>query len=289
MKTTGEDDMRISGFFFGAAIAFSAGVVSASAADLPARMSTKALMGAPVAAYNWTGCYIGGNAGGDTSHSNFTTLVTPGPPGANHLGADSRDNVNAAAPGPADDAAFIGGGQVGCNWQTGSIVFGLEGDFDYFGTNPSLTRNGVVSDNVSPFTITNSVKTSWLATVRPRVGLAFDRSLLYLTGGLAITNLRYTQSFEDLLASHGIGGSSASKTQLGWTVGGGWEYALTNSWSVKGEYLYAQFSSVGAVGSIATVNIAPFSNGLQGTADLKTHIVRVGANYHFNNPVVARY
>jgi outer membrane immunogenic protein len=287
MKTPGEDDMRISRFFFGAAIAFSAGVVSASAADLPARMSTKDPMAAPVAAYNWTGCYIGGNAGGGTSHSNFTTLVTAGPPGANHLNPERRDNVNATAPGPADDAAFIGGGQVGCNWQTGSIVFGLEGDFDYFGTNPSLTRNGVAS--FTPFTITNSVKTSWLATVRPRVGLALDRSLLYLTGGLAITNLHYTQSFEDLASSHGIGSSSASKTQFGWTVGGGWEYALTNSWSVKGEYLYAQFSSVGAVGSIATVNRGPFLNGLQGTADLKTHIVRVGANYHFNNPVVARY
>ena len=62
MKTPGEDDMRISGFFFGAAIAFSAGVVSASAADLPARMSTKAPIVAPVAAYNWTGCYIGEEA-----------------------------------------------------------------------------------------------------------------------------------------------------------------------------------------------------------------------------------
>lgn len=281
--------MRNSQFcFIAAAIAFAPGVVSASAADLSARMATKAAIVAPVGAYNWTGCYIGGNAGGGTSHSNFTTLVTAGPPGGNHLGAQSRANVNAAAPGSADDAGFMGGGQVGCNWQTGRIVFGIEGDFDYFGTEPSLTRNGVVSDNVTPFTITNSVKTNWLATVRPRVGLAFDRSILYLTGGLAIANLRYTQSFSDLLPD-GIGGSSASKTQLGWTVGGGMEYALTNSLSVKGEYLYAQFSSLAAVGSITTVAIGPFTNGLQGTADLKTHIVRVGVNYHFNNPVVARY
>ncbi len=275
--------------FVAAAVAFATGIVSASAADLPTYPANKAPVVASTEAYSWTGCYIGGNAGGGTSHSNFTTLVTAGPPGGNHLGPDSRDNVNRAAPGSADDAGFIGGGQVGCNWQTGRIVLGIEGDFDYFGSEPSLTRSGVLSDEVSRFTITNSVKTNWLATVRPRVGLAFDRSILYLTGGLALANLRYIQSFSDDLLSHGIGDSSASGTQFGWTVGGGMEYALTNSWSVKGEYLYAQFSSIAAVGNITTVAIGPFTNGLQGTADLKTHIFRVGANYHFNNPVGVRY
>src|SRR5437870_13556070 len=92
------------------------------------------------------------------------------------------------------------------------------------------------------FTVTQSIKTNWLLTARPRVGYATGHALLYATGGVAVTKLNYQEVFTDTFATaRETGGSNKSKT--GWVGGAGIEYQLTNNkhWSVKGEYLYADF------------------------------------------------
>jgi outer membrane immunogenic protein len=253
-----------------AGVAFSALVGSATAADLPVKAPAPA-----AAAFNWTGCYVGLNGGGATAGSDFTSRVDPG----THL-VDPGDLVIAGATGTgsADDAGFIGGGQIGCNLQTGTFAFGVEGDWDYFRSNPTFTSpNGVLGtgDNV---TVMQSLRTSSLATVRPRLGLAVDRTFLYATGGAAFAKVNYTQAYADTLNA-ATGAAASSTTLIGWTVGAGWEWAWTDHLTVKTEYLFAKFPSTKALGGI--LDNAGGANVLHGSSDLTIQTARLGLNYRF--------
>ena len=176
--------------------------------------------------YQWSGCYAGINGGGGTSASNFTTTVDPG----TYLGAADAAEVNNDGTGSANISAFVGGGQVGCNWQSGTVVAGLEGDFDYFHSTSAFFNNtNMLPVLLVPFTVGQSLTTNYLATVRPRIGIAADRNFAYVTGGVAFTTANYTESYSDGSAPPGVGIASASKFLTGWTAGAGWEYALTRS------------------------------------------------------------
>jgi outer membrane immunogenic protein len=258
---------------------------TAFSADLPARTYTKAPAAVPVSTYDWSGCYVGGNVGAAFDRSDFSTVLSPGVPGANHLGAASRRDVNAFFPVSGQSTGFTGGGQVGCNWQSGAFVAGLEGDFNFSGAKPSVTTNGLVGFS---FSATNSLKTDWFATIRPRLGWASDTTLFYATGGLAVARLKYDLVYTDTLPD-AIGGASGAQTRLGWTVGGGIEHAVNRNWTVKVEYLYSKFNSVAATGVISTQSIGPFTNVVDGSGDLRMQVVRVGFNYKFGSPVVAKY
>jgi outer membrane immunogenic protein len=171
---------------------------AATAADLPAR---KGPVMAPVYApvFTWTGFYVGGNAGygwGNVNAGNTfaTRTVTIG-----------------------DTDGFVGGGQIGYNYQMGQFVLGLEADIQ--GADLK-TGSNVFGDSVS---------TDYYGTVRARVGVAFDRILPYVTGGWAYGNVKTT-----------IGGvGSTDKTHTGgYVLGAGIEYAFTNNLVGGVEYMY---------------------------------------------------
>lgn len=167
---------------------------AASAADLPSR---KGPIAAPVyvPVFTWTGFYVGANAGY----------------GWGNVNADGFANVG-------DLDGFVGGGQVGYNYQMGQFVLGLEADLQ--GADLSSGSNlGLVN-----------VKTEYFGTVRARVGVAFDRFLPYITGGWAYGNVK--------TSIPGIAFSSDKTHTGGWTVGGGLEYAVTNNIIAGVEYLY---------------------------------------------------
>lgn len=125
------------------------------------------------------------------------------------------------------------------------------------------------------------MKTDWLFTARPRVGYLMGNALVYGTGGLALTNIRYNENFDDGPPFPlDIESSSISRTKAGWTVGGGVEYAIANPWTVKLEYLYADFGSISTTGTDIFLG-APFTT-FSHSVTLKTNIVRVGLNYKFN-------
>ncbi len=244
-------------------------VGAAMAADMP----MKAAAAAPV--FHWTGCYVGINGGGAASGSDFTSRVDPG----THL-VDPADlaTVNAFGTGSANDLGFIGGGQVGCNFQTGAFVAGIEGDWDYFGSKPTFNNpNGTLTtgDTVS---ITQSLKTSSLATIRPRLGIVSDRTLIYVTGGAAFAKVSYTQNYADTL-NNAVGTATGSTTLVGWTVGAGWEWAWTDHVTVKTEYLFARFPTTNALGGI--LDTAGGANVLHGSSDLTIQTARLGLNYRF--------
>lgn len=242
----------------------------ASAADLP----VKAAHAHPTAP-SWTGCYLGLNAGGAASGTDFRTSVDPG----THL-VDPADLTTAAATGTGsgNDPGFIGGVQAGCNYQTGTFVAGIEGDWDYFRSKPSFTNPNGVLTTADTMTLTQSLRTDSLATIRPRIGIVSDRSLIYATGGVAFAHVQYTQAYLDTLNA-AAGAASASSTLVGWTAGAGWEWAWTDHVSVKTEYLFAKFPTLNALGTIA--DNAAGTNTLRGSPNLTIQTVRLGLNYRF--------
>jgi outer membrane immunogenic protein len=262
----------LAAFFLGAFMPLACGSITAAAADLPMKASPPP---AP-AVYSWTGCYVGANGGGGASSSNFVTTVGPG----GHLIPADAAVVSADGTGSMNSSNFLGGGQAGCNFQSGTLVYGLEGDVDYFHSKTQFINPfDTLSDGVTPFAITQTVTTDFLATVRPRIGVAADRNFGYVTGGVAFTKASYTQNYLDALAPVGVGTATGSKFLTGWTAGAGWEYAFTDHWTFKAEYLFAAFPTTSALGAIT--DATPASNTLHGTADLIIQVVRAGANYKF--------
>jgi outer membrane immunogenic protein len=245
------------------------GSTAAGAADLAVKTPE-----AP--AYQWTGCYVGLNLGGGTSGTNFSSSVDPG---THLLGADPAV-VAASGGGGFNNIGVLGGGQAGCNWQNGTFVLGLEGDGDYFHSNPNFSNNtNTLSDGVTPFTLSQSLTTDFLATIRPRIGIAADRNLAYITGGVAFTHVSYTESYSDGAAPTGAGAATASKYLAGWTAGAGWEYAFAERWTVRAEYLIAGFPKVSAIGAIT--DAAGGSNTLHGSSDVTIQLLRAAVNFKF--------
>ena len=251
------------------ALTFAGGAGIAAAADMT--MPTKA----PTAAvYQWTGCYIGLNGGGGALGTNFQTTVNPG----THLDAADAAEVSNDGTGSHDNSNFTGGGQAGCNWQSGTVVAGLEGDFDYFPGNSGFANNTDTLPVLGiPFVIGQQLKTNYLATVRPRIGIAADRNFAYVTGGVAFTRASYTENYAD--SDGAIGTASASRSLTGWTAGAGWEYALTDHWLFRVEYLFAAFPSTSALGSIVLGGVA--TNSLHGSGGLVMEVARAGVNFKF--------
>jgi outer membrane immunogenic protein len=252
-----------------AAITFGFLATGVSAADLP--------MKAPQpTTYQWSGCYAGLNLGGGASGTNFDSAVDPG----THLLDPDPGVVAGSGSGGHSGDGLLGGGQVGCNMQWGLLVAGLEGDFDYFHSHTWFSNNSnTLSDGVTPFTIGQSLTTNYLATLRPRLGIASDRDLAYLTAGVAFTQVSYLESYSDGGAPAGSGSAAAWKSLVGWVAGAGWEHALADHWTFRAEYLYANFAKVNALGAITDAGGG--ANTLHGSSDLTTQLLRAGLNYKF--------
>lgn len=192
----------------------------AMAADMrPAPVYTKAPMMAP--AFSWTGFYIGANLGGAWAHGDVTDSL---------FGLDFNNGSN--------NGVFIGGGQVGLNYQFSNFVLGVEGDFDWAGNN-NTTSTGVVIPGVGTFLATSS--DTWISTVAARFGVAYDHWLFYgKAGGGWVGNSGFTVT--NVTTGASISGSN-NNTNSGWLVGGGGEWAFASNWSAKIEYDFLSLSS----------------------------------------------
>jgi outer membrane immunogenic protein len=202
--------------------------LAAFAADLPVYKAPPSYV-APPAFVNWTGFYVGLNAGYGFGKSNWDTpAVSTSPRG------------------------LLAGVTAGYNSQTGTWLWGIEGDIDYSGMKGS-------ADCIIGACET---KNTWLGTARLRLGYAgWNNWLPYLTGGAAFGNIKASSPFGD-----------AAKTRIGWTAGAGVEYALLTNWSVKAEYLYVDLGKFDCDLSCGAV---------PDDVSFKTNIVRVGLNYRF--------
>jgi outer membrane immunogenic protein len=254
--------------------------VTCSSFSFAADMAVKAAHPALNPVYNWTGFYIGAHAGYNWTQS--TDVITPASPNAVFF--DIPGEIH--SPNPLDPHGFIGGGQAGYNWQVSPMwVAGLEADIS--GLDSKRTTVAFGTTDASRI-ITASEKMDWFGTVRGRFGITpTDRLLVYATGGLAYgqVNLATALTRTTGCVGNNCQQGSVSETKLGWTVGGGVEWALANNWSLKGEYLYYD------LGSSSHLMTDPFhpSTIFAARADFKGSIARAGLNYHFGGPVVAKY
>lgn len=261
-----------------ALLAAISGLAPATAADLPSRILTKA-PAATDPAYNWGGWYAGAQMGGAWGASDVGNAFVNG-------SAPIANQQTFAATSPQlNPAGFSGGGQIGYNHQVDRWLFGIEADAGYTGLRQS--RNATAPFQAgSALTTTSSVGSDWMATLRPRAGYAMDRTLFYLTGGLALTDLNFASSYADTAGQSADAGFS--KTRVGWVAGAGIEHAFTKNWSAKVEYLYADFGKQSVTAPV--IAGAGVTNGLIAQdVDLKTSTVRGGLNYHFGGPPVAKY
>lgn len=244
---------------FFSSVALAAMIASASAADLPAAKGPPVYAPSPPPVFSWTGVYIGGQVGYEWGKSANDYY---GPLGG------------LAATGQHNDDGVVGGGHVGYDYQISQFVIGIEGDVNgsnYGGS--GVFTNGVLARHVS---------TDVDGSVRGRVGITFDRVLIYGTGGAAFGSIRNTATN---LLTGGI--NSQTTGRVGWTVGGGIEYAIDNNWSVRAEYRYTDY---GRYTFPISVSAIPLTDRVRETDNR----VQAGFSYRFDmfappTPVIAKY
>lgn len=285
-----------------AAIALAAPLGTASAADL--RLPVKAPVVAPVVVYNWTGFYAGVNVGYSWGRDSvdidalartrvFRAFGLP----AETLISDITVPLGGSR-GSAQIDGFVGGGQIGYNWQTGGMVWGFETDIQGTGQKGGLQFCATAGCPLGSLVANVDHKLDWFGTFRARAGALVDpRVLLYVTGGLAYGQVTVDASAGTL--GFPLIATSAKTTRVGWTVGGGIEGALSNNWTVKAEYLYMDLGSVPGttINSTQILTGVPqggFTTVIDSTVNasgrVRDNIFRLGLNYRFvPDAVVARY
>lgn len=200
-------------------------------------------------AYDWSGAYLGLQAGyawGDTS-------------------IEETDAVTGLETEPFDDFnsdGFVGGAHIGYNFQSDSLVFGIVADGEFSDISGDQDFGG------SPDS--SEVEIDWLASVRLRAGFAWDRMLIFGTGGLAVGGVHMTD-IDDI-----NGSDSSNETAVGYTVGGGAEFAVTEALSISAEY---RFTDLGDTSN--NTDIYAFPNPVNETYNNEFHAVRLGVSWHF--------
>ena len=241
----------------------------------------------------WSGFYAGGYVGVTHARPNVNTSTVFSPTG--YFAQSSVTAINADGTRSLKSNGFTGGGQFGYNKQFGRIVVGAEADFgaQQISESDSVSRQYPCCAPTA-YTITQEVKSNWLFTARPRVGVTAGKALIYGTGGLAVTDIKYSAAFTDTFAA-ALETSEFKKTKAGYTVGGGVEVKVAKKWSVKGEYLYSDFGRE----SVTSTNLSSeFTSDLEApsgvigretwpenvfthSTKIKSHNFRFGVNYRF--------
>ena len=233
----------------------------AFAADMPLKAAPM-----PVASFDWSGIYIGGHIGGGWATNDISD------PGLGIVGAI----LGVPTIQTTDSSGFLGGGQIGSNYQFGKLVIGWEGDASWSRINGTSTSTFVpLIGGGGSFSRALASNTDWTATLTTRIGIAHDHTLFYGKAGTAIAHTNYTDTWTANPGGVFFSGTGG-QTREGWTTGVGIEYAFTNNMSFKAEYDYMNFGSRTATinGSIAG---APFSAGIQN--NLQINVVKAGLNF----------
>lgn len=235
------------------------GCISGSvlAADLGGSIKDEPVYAAPPPAPIWTGLYVGINGG-------YGFL------GNDRIGLQTNNLIFANADRFTMDG-FFGGGQIGYNMRSGSIVYGVEADFQY----------SAIGDNSGPTLVPalgavagGKSDVNWFSTVRGRLGVAQGPTLFYLTGGVAFASIDYTVA---AISGRSLAVMTNNDTQVGWTAGAGVEHAFDSRWSAKLEYMYVDFGRTAVTGAVIPPVGPVTSVTTQETPNF--HAVRVGLNY----------
>jgi outer membrane immunogenic protein len=232
------------------------------AADLP--MATKAPM-LPPAVFSWTGCYLGAHVGGATSSGGNNSLNGEG----SYYGYGQGTNGTGA----------IAGGQIGCNYQDGNWVFGLEGEGAWSG----VKANNNNSEGY--YALNQSMSNTSNFDIAARAGIAFDRTLIYGKGGWSWGKFgwgsSYNYSYPNDVYSYNY---SQGTTLDGFLVGVGIEHALTRNWTIKLEYNYIAYGAKSSAITSSYLSSGYGSTGVYGSSSNSANlqVFKIGANYLFD-------
>jgi outer membrane immunogenic protein len=233
---------------------------------------------------NWRGAYIGGFVGAAwTDHTVATELSGEWGNLLNPLNQVDRDALLPLVNGGHGNTGAIGGAAAGYNWQLNSLLFGVEADYSALDGESSTT--GTVM-GISPYRVDTTTDIDWVATLRGRVGVALDRSLVYVTGGLAVGEPQFNQTITQLNFPY-VQTDASHATRAGWVVGAGLEHALDDDWSLRLQYLHVDLGSdsAGTAGVCPPPNVAVCAVY---TASYKVGFaldsVTAGINYRFGGP-----
>jgi outer membrane immunogenic protein len=232
----------------------------AVAADMPIERTT------PFAArFNWTSCYLGGHLGGGFAHKDITDPVQLVQD--SFLGPGMTTGVTTVSPSPS---GIVIGGQIGCDYQfASSWVIGIEGAAS--GSTMKASRTvGLPLGN--PDTALVKASTDFLPSLTARIGYAIDNVLLYAKGGVALAGDRFNVTGSFAGVPFGFEGLD---NRIGWTAGGGVDWAFSRHWSANLEYDYYQFGHGGVLMSDSI-------NAFAGIVDVRqtVQVVKVGLNFH---------
>jgi outer membrane immunogenic protein len=286
---------------------------AAHAADMPL------LKAPPAAAPTWTGFYIGVNGGGSEGTTQTGTGVGPGcnggafyapmgtssgAPGATGLTCGPASmtgniptnifNIMDAGSNSIHTSGAMAGGQVGYLLQAGSIVGGLEIGFDWWNAKGSATNGNVYTTfgetgpgvaaraafNGVPYAFTQNVSTQWLFTFLGRIGFDLGAWYPYVTAGFAAADLKYSNAFADGIG--GVMGFSSEQVKPGIAAGAGLEWRWDSHWSLRGEYLYIEFSDINGFANVSGPASPPGSfTQLTQKATFSQNIGRAALSYKF--------
>lgn len=242
---------------------------SVFAADLKPPFAVKAPPVTTAIPFSWTGCYLGLEGGAQWGRSGQT--ARSGPASGQTLTGDY------------DLSGGIAGGTVGCNYEfSNNVVIGIENDYSW------TDKNGSAFD-LTPFNTKtlNTTKEKWIDTLRGRIGYAFDRFMVYGTGGVAFAGTDVT------VATPGFATVTDSQSRTGWVAGVGGEWAAytgpLGALTVKLEYLHADFGTSRYVNTPIDFKVGcTTTTVVSRDVKLSDDMVRVGVNWKFNTtPVIA--
>ena len=245
---------------------------SAGAADLP--IGVPAFSGPILLPFTWTGFYFGLNLGGHIGNDKVTTSTDAG----GGFGAAGAAAIDSASPGSFNPSGVMFGAQAGYNWQFGNVVVGIEADANGVLGNASRTVATIPVVAPGDFLFNSIKQPSLLLTVRPRLGWAFDHTLVYVTGGYAFETLQVLDTFGYFGASVPISSDVTGKSS-GWTAGAGVEYAFYKNMSARLEYLFVDLNSFSStIPGVAAAGPSAINVSHKYT----DNIVRAGLSFYFN-------
>lgn len=266
-----------------------AGMMPAEAADLLAPMPVKAAPFVPAPVFSWSGWYVGLHGGYGWGHDDAGVTIDPA-----SFPMLPNEAVSPPIPGPialggSNPQGALAGGQFGYNFQVDRAVFGFEADISWSDLKSSrsagfafnLTDSGDIGKLVG--TGTAETRLDWFGTVRGRVGYAFDRFLPYVTGGLAYGDIKRTLTFTGTTFDTGTtppillgqtgGTASTSSVHFGWAAGVGADFAVTDRWVLRAEYMHLNFDGSGSTFA--------FAGGSLPDHGMSVDLARAAVNYRF--------
>ena len=251
-----------------------AGATLAALIGTPALAADMALKAPPPPpSWSWTGFYVGLNAGYSVARDPFNQTSVPA-----GIGAVATSSIDSRV----SPQGGIFGGQVGYNYQTGNIVFGVEGDIQWSGEHDTAGC-GFECISVGGMIITEGSaeqKIKWFGTARGRIGWTNNDWLLYITGGGAWGGINATTAINASAPGIAIAFSNTTSfTKSGGVIGAGTEVHLGGQWTAKFEYLYMDLGSISDTLNVPAP-VGPFT--LTTNSKIRDNIIRAGLNFKIN-------